>query len=119
MEQASGCDLCLDWIGDHKAKDCQAKGKFGRAYEACKKMDGSSPCGKCHSTLLHGSSNKYCNSVKKVSNCNRSMPHLLGKGEPGAPTVKEIAAVDAVHALFQLLEIPVVSKTDIDRVSTF
>ena len=119
VQLASGCALCLDWTGDHKAKDCQAKGKFGKQYEACKQMVGASPCGKRHNTLLHGTGNKYCNSVKKVSNCNRSMPHLLGKGDPGAPTVKEIAAVDAVHALFQLQTIPVESKTDVHQASTF
>ena len=83
-------------------------------YEACKQMVGASPCGKHHNTLLHGTGNKYCNLVKKVSNCNRSVPHLLG-----VPTVKQIAAVDAVHALFQLQTIPVKSKTDIHQASTF
>ena len=89
VQQASGCALCLDWTGDHKAKDCQAKGRFGKSYEACKKMVGASPCGKRHNTLLHGTGNKYCNSVKKVSNSSRSAPHLLGKGAPMHPLFRK------------------------------
>ena len=118
IQQTNGCALCLDWTGDHQAKACQAKGRFGKTYEACKKKVGGSLCGKCHNSLLHGMGNKYCNSVKKVSNCNNSTPNLLGKGAPGAPTVKEIEAVDGVHALFQLQYIPVVSKS-VKQASTF
>ena len=118
VQQTSGCALCLDWTGDHKAKDCQAKGKFGKTYEACSKKVSGSPCGKRHNSLLHGTGNKYCNSVKKVSNCNNRAPNLLGKGAPGAPTVKEIEAVDGVHALFQLQYVSVESKS-VKQASTF
>ena len=99
-------------------KDCRAKGKFGKQYEACSQMVGGSPCGRRHNRLLHGTGNKYCNSARKISNCNHSVPHLLGKGEPGAPTMKEIAAVDAAHSLFQLQEI-LIDNESVDRVSTF
>ena len=30
IQQAKGCVLCLDWTGDHQAKACQAKGKYGK-----------------------------------------------------------------------------------------
>merc|ERR1711867_374666 len=74
VQQTDACVLCLDWTGDHKAKDCQAKGKFGKQYEACNQMVGGSPCRRRHNRLHHGTGNKYCNSVRKVSNCNRSVP---------------------------------------------
>ena len=49
---------------------------------------------------------------------NNSAPNVLGKGAPGAPTVKEIEAADGVHALFQLQYIPVKSKS-VKQASTF
>ena len=70
VQLAGGCSLCLDWIGEHKAKDCQAKGRNGRKLEACNQMVGGQPCGRPHDRLLHGTGNKYCNSVRKVSNSN-------------------------------------------------
>ena len=78
VQLAGGCALCLDWTGEHKAKDCQAKGRFGKKFEACNQIVGGSPCGRPHNRLLHGTGNKYCNSARKVSNCNHSVPHLLG-----------------------------------------
>ena len=63
---AGVCDLCLDWTKDHKAKDCQAKDEQGKMFEPCKQlMKNGSPCGDWHNSLLHGSTNKYCNSIKK------------------------------------------------------
>ena len=66
----------------------------------------------------HVTLSKFCNSARKISNYNRSVPHLLGRGEPGAPTSMDIGAVDAAHSLFQLQAIPFENKF-VDRVSTF
>ena len=62
IQQTGGCALCLDWTGDHQAKDCQAKGKYGK-FTPCKQQISGSECGKRHNHLLHGMGNSYCNSV--------------------------------------------------------
>ena len=108
----------MEWSGDHKARECKAKSKSGKPYEACTQKVGGVSCGRPHNRLLHGTTNKYCNSARKVSNYGQSMPYLLGRGEPGAPTLKDISAVDATHSLFQLQKIPFENKF-VDRVSTF
>ena len=117
IEQAGGCALCLDWTGDHQAKACQAKGKFGK-FEVCKLQVGGSLCGKRHNHLLHGSGNSYCNSVKRVMSSNNGMSNVLGKDVPGAPSIKEIEAADSIHALLQLQLIPVKSRA-VNQASTF
>merc|ERR1711942_529302 len=66
IQQARGCILCLNWSGNHQVGACQAKSRHGRTYEPCKQLVNGSPCGKRHNDLLHGTGNKYCNSVKKV-----------------------------------------------------
>ena len=45
IQQAKGCALCLDWTGDHQAKACQAKGKYGK-FKPCKQQVNGSQCGK-------------------------------------------------------------------------
>ena len=35
IQRIEGCALCLDWTGDHKAKDCKATSNSGKPYEAC------------------------------------------------------------------------------------
>merc|ERR1711867_60971 len=44
----------------------------------------------------HGTVSRFCNSARLVSHCSHIVPHLLGRGEPGAPTMEDIAAVDDV-----------------------
>ena len=87
---------------EHKAKDCKATSRSGKPYEACIQMVGMGVCRKPHNRLLHGATNKYCNSARRIANHNQSVPHLLGRGEPGSPTSMDIGAVDATHSLFQL-----------------
>ena len=116
IEQARGCALCLDWTGDHQAKDCQAKGKFGK-FTPCKQQINGSDCGKRHNHLLHGTGNSYCNSIKRVMTSN-GVSNVLGKDVPGAPSIKEIEAADSIHALLQLQLIPVKSKA-VKQASTF
>ena len=118
IQQTSSCALCLEWTGDHQARACQAKGKNGKTYEPCTKKVSGSPCGKRHNSLLHGTGNSYCNSVKRVMTSNNSAPNVLGKGVPGSPTTKEIEAADGVHALLQLQFISVKSKS-VKQASTF
>ena len=118
IQQTSGCVLCLDWTGNHQAKACQAKGKYGRTFGPCKEQINRSPCGKRHNSLLHGTGNSYCNSIKKVLTSNNSAPNVLGKGAPGVPSIKEIEAADSVHALLQLQYIPVKSK-NVKQASSF
>ena len=118
IARVEGCSLGLDWTGQHKAKSCKATTRAGKPYEACIRMEGSGVCGKPHNTLLHGSTNKYCNSARRVANHNQGVPHLLGRGEPGAPSSKDIGAVDAAHSLFQLQDIPFENEF-VDRASTF
>ena len=66
----------------------------------------------------HVTIGKFCSSARKVSNHGQHGPHLLGRGVPGAPTSRDIGAVDAAHSLFQLQAIPFENKF-VDRVSTF
>ena len=113
-----GCMLCLDWTGTHKAKECSEKSKSGKPYEACSQKVGTGTCGKPHNRLLHGTNNKYCNSARRIANHNQGGPHLLGQGEPGAPSSSDIGGVDAAHALFQLQVIPFQNEF-VDRASTF
>ena len=80
----------MDWTGEHKAKDCKATSKSGKPYEACTQKVGAGSCGKPHNRLMHGTTNKYCNSARRICNYGQSMPHLLGKGEPGAPSLMDI-----------------------------
>ena len=40
VQLTEGCALCLDWTGDHKARDCKAKSRSGKLYEACSQMEG-------------------------------------------------------------------------------
>ena len=117
IEQTKGCALCLDWSVDHQAKACQAKGKFGK-FKVCKLQVSGSLCGKRHNHLLHGSSNSYCNSVKRVMSSNNGMSNVLGKDVPGAPFIKDIEAADSIHALLQLQLIPVKNKA-VKQASTF
>ena len=35
IQWIKGCALCLDWTGEHRAKDCKAMSKSGKPYEAC------------------------------------------------------------------------------------
>merc|ERR1711867_7036 len=64
------------------------------------------PCRKPHNRLLHGTTNKYCNSARRIANHNQGGPRLLGRGEPGAPSSSDIGGVDVEHSLFQLQDIP-------------
>ena len=61
VQLAGGCALCLDWSGDHRAKECKAKIR-GKQFEACGQLEGGQPCGKRHNRLLHGTGNNFCNS---------------------------------------------------------
>ena len=61
---------------------------------------------------------KFANSARLVSHCSHIVPHLLGRGVPGAPTLEDIADVDSAHSLFQLQRIPFENRF-IHRVSTF
>ena len=61
---------------------------------------------------------KFSNTARLVSHCSHIVPHLLGGGQPGAPTLKEIAEVDSAHSLFQLQMIPFQNQF-VDRASTF
>ena len=66
----------------------------------------------------HGTVSRFCNTARLVSHCNHIVPHLLGRGQLGAPTLKEIVEVDSVHSLFQLQMIPFQNRF-VDQVSTF
>ena len=66
VQLAEVCPLCLDWTKDHRAKDCRTKDEQGKMFEPCKQlMENGSPCGDWHNSLLHGTTNKYCNPTKK------------------------------------------------------
>ena len=54
----------------------------------------------------HVTVGKFCSSARKVSNHGQHGPHLLGRGVPGAPTSRDIGAVDAAHSLLQLQDSP-------------
>ena len=118
IQQARSCILCLDWSGNHQVGAYQARSRHGRAYEPCKQLVNGMPCSKRHNDLLHGTGNKYCNSVKKVLTSNYGVPNVLGRDALGMPTVKEIKAADNVHALLQLQDIPVESS-NVKQGSTF
>ena len=81
-----GCVLCLDWMGSHQARACQAKGRQGKTFEPCKRRINGSPCGEWHNHLLHRSRNSLCNPIKRVLTCNTGVPNVRGKVAPGMPT---------------------------------
>ena len=62
----NGCVICLDYSGSHRAGTCQAKDEQGKKFEPCKQLGkNGSPCDDWHNPLLHGSTNHFCNSIKK------------------------------------------------------
>ena len=81
-------------------------------------MDGAGVCGKPHNSLLHGSTNRYCNSARQIANLNQGRPRLQGRGEHGAPSSADLREADAKHSLFQYQDIPF-QNAFVDRVTTF
>merc|ERR1711867_125806 len=101
VTEAEGCSLCLDWTGEHKATKCKSTTGKGQSYEACIKPEGAGVCGKPHNTMLHGSTNRYCNSARRIVNVNQGGPRFWGRGEPGAPSSADLREADEKHSLFQ------------------
>ena len=75
IQSAGGCQLCLNWTGDHQRDKCSAKTR-GKPFGNCTILVNGAPCGVKHSSLIHLSTTKYCNLVQVNSTSLRVAPTL-------------------------------------------
>ena len=67
VQTAGGCALCLDWTGSHQRDKCSTKlGRKQIPLSNCSVLDTNTnaKCGKKHHTMLHGTTNQFCNLVR-------------------------------------------------------
>ena len=109
IQAAGGCQLYLDWTGDHQRDKCTAKTR-GKPFGNCSIQVNGAPCGIKHNSLLHGLTSKYCNLVQV---------NLTSAGSGGvAPTLDEVEGADAgPRALMQVQWLEV--EGDVNRVLVF
>ena len=86
LQAAKGCQLCLDWTGNHQRDKCTANTR-GKPLGDCSIQVNGVLCGVKHNSLLHGSSSKYCNLVQVSTTSADPGAEAPGSGGETSTTV--------------------------------